>query len=73
MPQTYESSEKFKSQAAKHMNKIIDSLEEIGKLALTETFSPEDKEKIFKRITKEVNNNKKLFEFKKEENKTFEL
>lgn len=73
MPQTMNSSEKFKNQASRQMNKIIDALDEIGKLALTEDFSVEDKDKIFKRINKEVASAKKMFDLKKEETSDFSL
>ena len=42
MPQKQFSSEKFKKKAEKHVKSIIDELQSLGQLSISEEFSKED-------------------------------
>tara|TARA_B100000700_G_scaffold267699_1_gene307828 strand:- start:96010 stop:96234 length:225 start_codon:yes stop_codon:yes gene_type:complete len=61
MAQKEYSSEKFKKKAEKHVINIIEELQSLGQLSISEDFSKEDKDKIFQTIKKEVEKSKKLF------------
>mgnify|MGYP001400711140 CR=1 FL=1 len=73
MPVSHTSSEKFKTVAKKNVDKVDDALKKIGEVAVSEDFSKEDKEKIFKHIQKQITQTKKLFDLNKEDPHGFTL
>lgn len=73
MPVSNQTSQKFKTTVNKNMEKLDEALKKIGEVAISEDFTEQDKQVIFKYIQKQVAAAKKLFEISNDDPHGFQL